>query len=292
MRILNYGSLNIDLVYSVSHFVRAGETIASTGFSRFAGGKGLNQSIALGRAGADVAHGGKVGPDGLFLIALLREAGVDTACLSWDGSATGTALIQVDESGQNCIIIHGGANRENTEAEIDRMLEGFGAGDMLLLQNEVSLPFYAMRKAKDRGMRVAINPSPMSDDLGDIPADWVDIWLLNELEGSALTGREASDEILDAMQRRYPAAQIVLTLGAGGSACRCDGQTYRQPTLPVAVIDTTAAGDTFTGYYLAVLMRGDAIPDALRLATRAAAIAITRPGAAPSIPTMAEVCAL
>ena len=291
MKILNYGSLNIDLVYGVEHFVRAGETIAATGFERFAGGKGVNQSVALGKAGAQVCHGGKVGADGLFLVEMLRSAAVDTAHIGGNGSATGTAVIQVDQSGQNCIIIHGGANQENTREEIDKMLSSFSPGDMLLLQNEVNLPLYAMEAAKKRGMQVALNPSPISENLKTIPAEWVDVWILNEVEGFELTQENDPERILAVLHQKYPSAQIVLTLGEKGCVCYHQGEFFQQEAFAVKAVDTTAAGDTFTGFYLAAIARGSNAPDALRLAAKAASIAVTRSGAAPSIPTLAEVLA-
>lgn len=291
MKILNYGSLNIDLVYSVEHFVRAGETIASTSLRRFAGGKGLNQSVALGRAKANVYHGGKVGPDGQFLVELLQEACVDTTHLALNGTATGTAVIQVDPAGQNCIIIHGGANQENTQEELDRMLAPFSRGDLLLLQNEVNDLPYIIRAAKTKGMQVALNPSPVSSTLRDLPGELVDLWILNEVEGYELTGKQEPRNILATLGQKYPEAQIVLTLGAEGSICLDGGEMYHQPIFPVEPVDTTAAGDTFTGYYLASIARGESIPQALRTASMAASIAVTRPGAAPSIPGYEEVLA-
>lgn len=289
MKILNYGSLNIDLVYSVQQFVRAGETIASKGFQRFSGGKGLNQSVALGRAQADVFHGGKVGSDGLFLIDMLQEANVDTRHLKQNGSATGTAVIQVDRNGQNCIIIHGGANQENTREEIDQMVAAFSKGDMLLLQNEVNHTLYAIEAAKAKGMLVTLNPSPISDELKTIPPAFVDIWILNEVEGFELTRQNDPDQILTSLHKQYPFAQIVLTLGSKGCICFNKGRIYRQAAFPVQSVDTTAAGDTFTGFYLACIAKGNSVADALRFASKASSIAVTRPGAAPSIPTYDEV---
>lgn len=289
MKILNIGSLNIDLVYHVEHFVRAGETIAATSFARFAGGKGLNQSIALARAGATIAHGGKIGTDGLFLMELLKEAHADVSHILEDGSATGTAFIQVQPDGQNCIIIHSGANGELTPQDMAAAFQDFSAGDALLLQNEVNNLPLAMGLAKEHGMRICLNPSPINQALLDAPLDLVDCFILNEVEGYELSGQKEPEAILTALRARFPKASFVLTLGADGAVCHAEGKTYRQASFPVTSVDTTAAGDTFTGYYLAALARGQDIPAALRLASKAASIAVTRPGATPSIPLLAEV---
>ena len=289
MRILNVGSLNIDLVYQVEHFVRAGETLASTGFARYAGGKGLNQSVALARAGAQTYHAGKIGEDGLFLKRLLADVGANVEHVSETGSTTGTALIQVDKSGQNCILLYAGANAEHTKEELERALDGFGADDLLLTQNETNSLALCMRLAKARGMRVCLNPSPIDDALLAMPLDDVDCFLLNEVEGGALSGKSDPDDILSALAERYPRAIIVLTLGKDGCLCAADGKCYAQPCYPVKSVDSTAAGDTFTGYFLATLGDGGDIPLALRRAAMASAIAVTRKGASPSIPTRDEV---
>lgn len=188
MRILNFGSLNIDHVYQVDHFVRAGETLASSGYARHMGGKGFNQSIALARAGAAVCHAGCMGEDGDFMRAYLREAGVDTSFLRTVDGPTGHAMIQVEPSGENCILLFGGANQRIEAAQIRETLAHFAAGDILLLQNEVSgLPALLEEGAK-RGLRIAINPAPM--DAGIVAADLSEVrWLIvNEGEGAALSG--------------------------------------------------------------------------------------------------------
>ena len=289
MKILNIGSMNIDLVYSVEHFVAAGETVASSKLERFSGGKGLNQSVALGRAGAQVYHAGKIGQDGLFLKQLLEQANVDTQHICVTDGATGTAVIQVQPDGQNCILLYAGANGEITEQEIDHVLEDFSAGDLLLMQNEVSGLAYALRAAKQKGLFICLNPSPVTEKMLHAPLELVDCFILNEVEAAQLGGGNTPDEMLDAMAQRFPEAMVVLTLGEDGAVCRRGNERWQQPCYPVKAVDTTAAGDTFTGYFLAAYTQGSTIPEALRLAARAAAIAVTRKGAAPSIPCMAEV---
>jgi len=289
MKILNIGSMNIDLVYSVDHFVAAGETLASSKLERFSGGKGLNQSIALGRAGAQVFHAGKIGQDGLFLKKMLDDAGVDTGYVSVTDGATGTAIIQVQPDGQNCILLYAGANGEITPGDIDAALKGFQPGDLLLLQNEVSSLEHAIRAAKARGMYVCLNPSPVTDELLRMPLEMVDCFILNEVEAAQIGGGSTPDELLDAMHKRFAQATVVLTLGEEGAVCQSGGECWRQPCYAAKAVDTTAAGDTFTGYFLAAFTAGTSIPEALRRAACAAAIAVSRPGAAPSIPQLCEV---
>ena len=290
-RILNFGSLNIDHVYRVPHFVRPKETLASADYHRFAGGKGFNQSIALARAGADVAHAGRIGPDGAWLRDLLAGAGVGVRHLLTGDAPTGHAIISVTPDGQNSIVLYGGANRTVTAADAAETLADFGAGDWLLLQNEISAMPEIMRLAAARGLRIALNPAPMDAAVPSYPLESVACLIVNEIEGAQLAGAVEPQAILDALRRRLPAAEVVLTLGEQGVlAAGPDADAVRVPAVRVAkVADTTAAGDTFTGYYLAGLLRGAEFRDALATACRAAAICVTRPGAADSIPTRAEV---
>lgn len=292
MKILCAGSLNIDRVYQVPHFVQAGETLASTGFSQAAGGKGLNQTIALARAGARVRHAGAVGADGALLRQTLRQAGVDDGLLAESDQPTGHAIIQVDPAGQNCILVSAGANGALERGYLSAMLDGCEPGDLLLLQNETNELPWLLREGRRRGLTVAFNPSPVTPALGDYPLDCVDLLILNELEGEALSGESDPARIPAALRARYPRARVVLTLGGAGSVYEDGRQTLRQAIFPVRAVDTTAAGDTFTGYFLAWLAEGRPVADALRAASAAAALAVSRPGAAPSIPARQEVLEL
>lgn len=292
MRILNIGSLNIDYVYDVDHFVERGETISSTGRGVFAGGKGLNQSVALGRAGAEVTHAGLVGAEGAYLCDLLAQAGVDVSCVRvLDDCPTGHAVIQRDAGGDNCIVLFGGANARVDEALVDSALDVCERGDWVLLQNETGALSHAISEAHARGMRVVLNPSPADDRLLECPLDLVDCFVLNEGEAMRLSGATCHGaELLDAMRVRFPGAQVVLTLGERGSvAADPDGPVVSQSARRVEAVDTTAAGDTFTGYLLAQLSEGATLARALEVASTASAIAVSRPGAAPSIPTLDEV---
>lgn len=286
---LNFGSLNLDAVYQVNHFVCAGETVSALSETHFPGGKGLNQSIALSRAGAPVAHAGKIGPDGARLRDILERDHVDCGFLFTNGSATGKAIIQRDTTGQNCIISYGGANHEITEDEITRVLEEFGQGDFVLSQNEISHVPFLVEKAAARGMEIILNPSPVNDALKSVPLDKVSWLVINEIEGKALSGSQAAEDILLFFQRHYPRLHVVLTLGHLGSIYSGPLGYYSQPAYTVPVTDTTAAGDTFLGFFFASLFHGCSIPEALNLAAAAAALAVTKSGSVPSIPTIYEV---
>ena len=290
MKILNFGSLNIDRVYSVDHFVAAGETLPANKMETFSGGKGLNQSVALARAGACVYHAGAIGPDGEDLRELLRDAGVHTDYLQQLDLPNGHAIIQVTPSGQNCIIVCAGANGALSEEYIDGVLEHFGAGDLLLVQNETSNVAYAMTAAKKHGMKIAFNASPITPALLSYPLDLVDWYLINEVEGKALAacGEADNETILAALERRFPQAGIVLTVGRDGVLYSGGGQRAAHGIYKVPVVDTTAAGDTFCGFFLAALASGRTPAQALRTASLASSLAVSRRGAAPSIPTLAE----
>lgn len=292
MRILNFGSLNLDKVYTVSHFVRPGETLSAEKVETFCGGKGLNQSIALARAGAEVCHAGCVGAaDGGMLLEQLQEDGVDISLIRrLPDAPTGHAVIQVDASGENCILLFGGANQAVTREQIDDALSRFAPGDLLLLQNEISGLEYLISAAAARGMVIALNPSPMTRELQKLPLEKVTYFILNEGEAADLCGGETKEEAcLDAMLRRWPDSRIVLTLGARGSIYRDKESAVRQKSYPVQVTDTTAAGDTFTGFFLAGIAAGRPVSQTMDEAARAAAVAIRRKGAAPSIPRRDEV---
>ena len=291
MKILNYGSLNIDYTYSVDHFVRGGETMSSEEMHVFSGGKGLNQSIALSKSGAMVWHAGAVGTgDGDFLIRQLKEAGVHTEYISQLEGKTGHAIIQKAKDGGNCILLYGGANQRITRNMVDEVMSHFERGDYLVLQNEISEIGYIMEKAHEKGMMLVLNPSPMDDKISTYPLEYVDYFLLNEIEAGDICGEQGSgEELLQKLSSRFPGARIVLTLGGDGSLYWDGGQILTQGIYKVPVADTTAAGDTFTGFLIGGLVQGLDAGEALDLAAKAAAIAVSRPGAAPSIPSREEV---
>ncbi len=416
MKILNLGSCNIDYVYSVKSIVREGETVKSNTMEVFPGGKGLNQSIALSRAGADVYHAGCIGSDGDMLKAVLCDSGVDISYLKNVDIKNGHAIIQVNERGENSIIIYAGSNGSVTKEYIDTVLEDFGEGDMLLLQNEVSNVGYAVNRAYEKGMCIMLNPSPINDRIYEIDFSKLSYLILNETEAKEITDAFVSNESVDCLSRQirvhnmklhstpfemiksgkktielrlldekrqqvkagdkivftniatgetlnmtvsklhrfnsfeelykslplikcgyttedvckahpsdmeryysaeeqkkygvvgielcqpkqitdalqvlekmYPNLKIMLTLGSKGCVYYGDGELVSHPVFEVKAVDTTAAGDTFTGYFAQGISRGMPIETVLERASAAAAIAVSRKGAAPSIPIEDEV---
>ena len=291
MKVLNIGSMNLDLVYSVDHIVQPGETEASFALDTFLGGKGLNQSMALAKAGVEVFQGGMIGEDGQPFLDACAQYGVRADYIRTVPGKSGHAVIQRDKNAQNCILLYGGANQMLTEAYVDEVLANFVAGDILLLQNEVNMMPYIVDKAYEKGMQIALNPSPFNEKLDEVDMAKISIFLLNEVEGNQVTGLTAPDEIIAEMLRRFPAARIVLTLGKDGAVYADAGQKHFQPIFPVKAVDTTAAGDTFTGYFLAGLLEEMPVPEILRMSAKASSIAVTRAGAVPSIPYREEVVA-
>lgn len=286
MKILVFGSCNIDLVYSVKNIVRPGETLAVGELNQFPGGKGFNQAIAAARAGAQTVFAGCIGSDGEFLRRMLNEAGADTRSLLTVEGKTGQATIQVDEKGENAILIYPGANARITREHIRSALAGMERGDYLLLQNEINELPYIVECAAEAGLRTVLNPSPFDESLRGIDLSKLECIILNETEACAFA---RSGDPFDFIAQAGGLTDIVLTLGEGGSVYSHGGRTERCCAYKTSVIDTTAAGDTFTGYLFASLCSGAAIGEACRTAAGAAAIAVSRQGAAASIPRKGEV---
>ena len=289
MKVLNIGSMNLDLVYSVDHIVQPGETEASFSLDTFLGGKGLNQSMALAKAGVEVYQGGMIGEDGQVFLDACAQYGVKADYIRTVPGKSGHAVIQRDKNAQNCILLYGGANQMLTEAYVDEVLSNFSAGDILLLQNEVNMMPYIVEKAYEKGMQIALNPSPFNEKLADVDMAKISFFLLNEVEGNQVTGLTDPNEIIAEMLRRFPNAKIVLTLGKDGAVYADADQKHFQPVFKVQAVDTTAAGDTFTGYFLAGLLDGMPVPEILKMSAKASSIAVNREGAVPSIPHRSEV---
>lgn len=293
MKVLNFGSLNIDYVYSVDHFVRAGETLSSDSLNLFCGGKGLNQSVAFARAGAETYHAGCIGNDGSMLTDMLSGSGVNTKYIRRsDDVKTGHAIIQVTHKGENCILLYGGANQTVTDEMADEVLSGFGEGDLLMLQNEINNLGYIISQAKKRGMFIALNPSPFDEKITALDLSLVDALIVNETEGCGITGKTSPDDILTDLLSRYPEMKIVLTVGKNGALYADKNGRCSCGIIDIKVVDTTAAGDTFTGYFFSSLMSGASPLTSLRFATAASTLAVSRKGAAPSIPARDEVVEL
>lgn len=289
MKVLNMGSLNLDHVYQVRHFIQPGETDAALGYHIFPGGKGLNQSIAVSKAGKEVFHAGAFGKGSEMLENCLKSAKVNTSFMKRSEVSQGHAIIQVNGNGENCIIIYAGSNHEVDTAYIDQVLTSFGADTYLVLQNEINNLGYIIDKAYEIGMKIVLNPSPMDEKMKLIDYNKITWLLLNEVEGEGITGKKNPEDIIKLMQDKYPDTNIVLTLGKKGSIGICDGRKYTQEAFPVKAVDTTAAGDTFTGYLVACIAEGRPVNEALRYASAASAISVTRNGASISIPARQEV---
>lgn len=295
MKILSFGSLNIDYVYSVPHFVKKGETLSAKELNVYTGGKGLNKSIALARAGVETYQAGAIGTDGMFLLEQLKEAGVKTDLVKiLDDVRTGNAIIQNDDEGDNCIVLFGGANQAITKEQVDEVFKDFTNEDYLLIQNEINELSYIVEKAKEEGMKIILNPSPMNEKIMKLPLDQIDYFILNEIEAMQILKMDKPEEIdgkyiASLLHERFKDATIVLTLGSEGSVCISDDEYVEQSIYKVKAIDTTAAGDTYTGYFIAGILNGKTIKESMDIASKASAIAVTRQGAAPSIPVLEEV---
>ena len=289
MNVLNYGSLNIDLVYRLPHIVRPGETLSSLSLERFAGGKGNNQSIALAKAGVKVFHAGRVGPDGAWLVRNLKEAGADVRHIREDKGPTGHAVIQVADSGQNSIVLFPGANHTLGKAEVAQTIRSFKKGDVLLLQNEINNMAEIMKQAHRAGLSIWFNPAPFSPAVLKYPLHLVDLFIVNEIEGTDLAGVNSESKALATLARKFPKARILMTLGSRGAILKEGTQEWRAKAPKVKAVDTTAAGDTFIGYFAASLIKGFGPEQCLAYACKAASISVTRKGAAASIPSQSEV---
>lgn len=289
MKVLNFGSLNLDYVYQVESILIPGETQASKSRQIFCGGKGLNQSIALAKAGIPVYHAGLIGEDGEPLLEVCKENGVNTEFIRQIPGPCGHTVIQVDRNGQNCILLYGGSNRSMTKEFVDSVLDSFDEGDIILLQNEINELDYIIDRAYEKKMMIILNPSPFDSALEKCDLSKISLFLMNEIEGFQITGEKEPDRILAKVKELYPKAKVVLTLGGDGSVYQDETGIYRQGIFKVKAVDTTAAGDTFTGYFISSVIDGMPVQDGLKLAAKASAIAVSRPGATASIPVRSEV---
>ncbi|MDO4286623.1 MAG: ribokinase [Eubacteriales bacterium] len=291
MKILVLGSINIDHSYFVKHITTTKETQASSRMERLPGGSGLNRAVALTRAGMDVRMAGMVGSDGVELLEKLQQDGIDTSLVRvLEEDYTGHAVIQVDEVGQNAILLYGGANHRVNEAYIDEMLEGYGKDDVLIIQNQVSCLQYTIDRAYEKGMYIVLNPSPCTQEMMQGDLTKVSLFCMNRTEGRFITSYVQPGDILIHMEEMYPDSEFLLTLGSQGAFFKNkNGQSY-QPAQKVSVIDTTSAGDVFESYFLTAYLQGKHPTEALKLATCAAGLAIAHPGAAYfSAPNLEQV---
>ena len=289
MAIINFGSINIDHVYQVDHFVQPGETLASTHYQQLLGGKGANQSIALAQAGADVCHVGSIHEnDAAFKQALIKK-GVDCRGVKCSETPSGHAIIQVTPSGENAIVLFGGANQTITAKTVMQALDGTKPSDWVLTQNETSSIDQVLRQAKEKQLKVAFNPAPMSESVKSLPLECIDFLIVNETEAAALTEKDSLDDIVAVFKEQWSECEVIITLGKAGVMMLKNNDCIKVDAFLVDAVDTTAAGDTFIGYFLSAYSNHTDAKRALIRGCAASAIAVTREGAAQSIPTQKEV---
>ncbi len=283
MTIWNLGSINADFVYAVPHIPGPGETLSSTNRQMFLGGKGANMSVAAARAAAHVNHIGAVGSDGRWAVQRLLEYGVDTRNIAEIDTETAQAIIMVDPQGENAIMLHPGANVEVPQTALQTAMAEAQTGDWLVIQNETNLQRTAAELGKRMGLHVAYAAAPFDAERVQAVLPHLDFLILNAVEAEQL--REATGM----SPKDLPVRNVIVTLGADGADWYGTGAKAHFPAHKVDAVDTTGAGDTFTGYVLAGLDRGVPMGHAIRQATKAAALMVTRHGTADVIPDLSEV---
>lgn len=289
MIVYNFGSINIDHVYRVPHFVRPGETMTSDTYQQVLGGKGANQSIALGRANCSIKHVGCIAHSDSRLLQILQDSGVDTSLVNLGDTPTGHAIIQVNNEAENAIVLFAGANHQINQSQIDSVLSQATSNDWVLLQNETNNIDVIIERAKHYAIPVAFNPAPMKAELVKPLIDHVDLLIVNEVEAMDLCGVDSVEEAQQQLQKNYPSLKIILTLGRQGVRHIYQNDVIEVAAFNVEAVDTTAAGDTFIGYCLAGLQSSLSIEQVLRQACAASAICVTKSGASSAIPTLSQV---
>jgi len=292
--IYNVGSINIDYVYRVPHFVQPGETLASQSLLRVLGGKGANQSVAIARAGAKVTHVGRVGKTDQWALTQLSEFGVNVNSVATSDEPSGHAIIQVDDAGENSIVLFGGANQQQTPGQLKTALDAAGPEDWFLIQNECNGLSDVFNIAAQKNIPLAFNPAPMGDEVMGLPLNQARCLILNEVEAAGITdtvgpGGAKIDTMVRELAQRFPSSLVALTLGAAGVKLIDQGEVSSIAAPSVTAVDSTGAGDTFVGYFLAGLVDGRSSADAAKMACHAAALSVTVEGATPSIPSQAEL---
>lgn len=285
MKILNFGSINIDIFFAVDHIVRPGETISADSIEKRPGGKGLNQSVALAKVSEEVFHTGNIGRDGLFILDLMKEYGIDTSLIRFSEEDTGNAIIQVDENGENSIVLYKGANFDNSIEYVDQVLDKFKKDDIIVLQNEINLMPYIVEKAYKKGMKIVLNPSPITVEIEKIDLAKIDLLLVNETEAKTLADVSDPKDAIKYFRESYPEMKVVMTLGKDGSMYFDKESEVFQASFKVDAVDTTGAGDTFTGYFVTYFYKGEEIEKCLEIAAKASALSVTKKGASVSIPS-------
>ena len=289
MKVLCFGSCNIDYVYSLDRIVAPGETVAASAVSCHPGGKGLNQAVALGRSGAPAYFAGCIGEDGEFLERYMRDAGVDTSYVKKVNDKTGQAFIQVAKNGENSRVVYRGANYSVSREYIDSVLSNFERGDILTLQNEISEVEYLIDRAYSIGMKIFLNPSPFDEKIKSADLNKIHCLIVNSHEAAEYVSGGGYDKFISFIREKYPAITALVTFGAKGARWFNSEREIHRDAYKVRAVDTTGAGDTFAAYFISSLAKGESIEASLNIASCAAALAVASEGAASSIPTLSLV---
>lgn len=284
MKILNFGSINKDFFYSVNDFVKPGETISSIRYNVKIGGKGLNQSVGISKAGQKIYHAGIINKDDTFILDKLKKWNINCENILLSNNPTGHAIIQVDKKGENSIIIHGGANHDVDIKFIKSVLSKFESGDILVLQNEINNIKEIIDRAHHKKMKIVFNPAPFNNEILSYDLNKISTLILNQTEGEALSKEKKPDGILKVLNSKFNNTEIILTLGEKGSLYSFKDELVKIKAHKLDTVDTTGAGDTFIGYYVAGIASEKSKKDNLNRASEAAAIATTKLGGAESIP--------
>lgn len=289
MKVLCFGSANLDHVYKVDHFTVPGETQGCLEYNIKCGGKGVNQAIAMALAGNDTYFAGIIGSDGGLLKDALVDKGVHIDYMKISNKPTGHAIIEVDQSGQNHILLYGGTNKEIDFEYIDEVLSHFSKGDIVVLQNEINNVPYIIERCYEKEMKIFFNAAPYDIAVKNYPIEKVTWLVVNETEGATLSNEEDSEKIIQTLKQKYPYTHILFTMGKEGSRVLTDKEDIKVEALKVNAVDTTGAGDTYIGYFVRGIVEEMPLLETAQMATKASAIAVTRFGAVDSIPNYEEV---
>lgn len=289
MKVLCFGSANLDHVYKVEHFTAPGETQGCLEYVVKCGGKGVNQAIAMALAGNETYFAGIIGNDGIILKNTLVEKKVNIDYLKISDQPTGHAIIEVDQSGQNHILLYGGTNKDISIDYIDDVLAHFSKDDVIVLQNEINNVPYIIERCYEKEMKIFFNAAPYDESIQNYPIEKVTWLVVNETEGAALSGEEDYEKILQTLKQKYPHTNILFTMGKEGSRVLTNNEDVKVEVMKVNAVDTTGAGDTYIGYFVRGILEEMPLIETAKLATKASAIAVTRFGAVDSIPSYDEV---
>lgn len=289
MKVLCFGSANLDHVYKVDHFTVPGETQGCLEYNIKCGGKGVNQAIAMALAGNDTYFAGIIGSDGGLLKDALVDKGVHIDYMKISNKPTGHAIIEVDQSGQNHILLYGGTNKEIDFEYIDEVLSHFSKGDIVVLQNEINNVPYIIERCYEKEMKIFFNAAPYDIAVKNYPIEKLTWLVVNETEGATLSNEEDYEKIIQTLKQKYPHTHILFTMGKEGSRVLTDKEDIKVEALKVNAVDTTGVGDTYIGYFVRGIVEEMPLLETAQMATKASAIAVTRFGAVDSIPNYEEV---